>query len=87
MYKIDDKIRDERLKYPIKQKIPKENIEKIDKLLSKVDNSVLANINFNKTMANLIFSANNPFQEGQPFVSSENVKAAIMDMYTRDFAY
>ena len=49
------------------------NIQKIEKLMT----SKPGDQSFTKTLGNLIFSANNPFQEGQAFVSSDNVQETL----------
>ena len=56
-----DLIRGDRLEYPIKQIIPKSNLTKINKLISKVPEEKEGGLNFKKTLGNLIFSSNNPF--------------------------
>lgn len=44
-------------------------------------------ITMQQTLSNLIFSANNPFQEGVPFIQGEDVHNVLGDRFQHDFAY
>jgi hypothetical protein len=48
----------------------KNNVQKVDELLDK-------NPQFSTILANLLFSANNPFQEGIPFVNDTSHKKVV----------
>ena len=66
---FSENIRPERKEYPQRQKIPIKNallIEKNfeDRVIKPQINQETGQFFFQKTMGNLIFSANNPFQEG-----------------------
>ena len=55
-----------------------ENLSKVDELLDK-------HPNFSTILANLLFSANNPFQEGQPFVHDTSFKKKFAKVQKKNF--
>ena len=73
-------ISEKRLNYPETQVISKENLSQIENLLSKPENN-----QFQISLSNLVFSANNPFQSNFSYVVDQAYKKQFMQKFESNY--
>jgi hypothetical protein len=66
------------MKYPLKQFMTQEKLKQVNNLLENKKE-------YSTILANLLFSANNPFQEGFPFVEDTSFKKKFAKDYRKAF--
>jgi hypothetical protein len=71
-------IKADRMKYPLKQFMTQEKLKQVNNLLENKKE-------YSTILANLLFSANNPFQEGFPFVEDTSFKKKLAKEHQKAF--